>query len=176
MAAEFLHGAPVNWIVNWGLFQKRPGGFVMGIFAGVSTAVIVSIAGMAAFNAYVPLSRPTLQLVSDSVPAGGYLGFVQSSAPVRPCQQEQVRLIWRTVNINGMSVRQTFFLSDANIPTKAWDGPTLIMLNVPAEVPPGQYHYQRQSQTWCSLVNYIFGPTMSVTADVPFQVTSAVVK
>lgn len=146
----------------------------MGVLAGVATAVITTIAGVATFDAYVPFSRPTLQLLSDSVAAGEHLGFIQSSIPVKPCQQEQVRMMWRDIDLHGVKARQVFLLSDTNVVNKLWDGPTVIMVNIPKDAPPGHYNYTRQSQTWCSWVNYVFGPAISQTADVPFQVTSPV--
>lgn len=151
---------------------EYPKTFWLNILAGVALGVLMLTTAYTVAQLFIPFHRPTLQLLSDQVPAGGYLQFVQATTPPKSCSQEQSRQIWRW-ETPEKERRISFLLSDANIPPPLWDGPTVITVRIPLETSPGEWYYVRTSETWCSLLNYVFGATRSRTPDVRFTVLPA---
>ena len=144
----------------------------MGALAGVAVTLAAAVTVTTAVNIYTPHYRPTLRLLTEVVPAGGHMGFVQAVPPAKPCPQTQVRVLWRWDARHAQ--REVYPLSDAHLVPRLWEGPTTIMVAVPRDVPPGDYNYVRYSQTWCSWINYAFGPTTTWTRDVPVRIVPPV--
>lgn len=143
------------------------GNFLLGVAGTVTVAMLIT--GLVYYN--TPLIRPTLKLVSDVVPAGGKLGFVQAASPPVVCPQENSRVIWRMLDSDNQKVAEIYLLSDANAAPRVWDGPAVIYVTLPADLPPGTYYYMRETVSWCSWINYLlFRPSVERTASVPFQV------
>lgn len=144
------------------------GHFAVG--AAVATFLVGLATGVVYYN--TPLLQPTLQLASDVVPAGGRLGFVQSASPVRVCPQENSRAIWRWTD-GSKKTAEIYLLSDANAAPRVWDGPSIVYVMIPADIPPGTYYYMRETASWCSWINYLlFRPSVERTPPVKFEVVS----
>jgi hypothetical protein len=160
-----------------GFFQRRcvqqhPGRFAVGIMAGVAGTLFAVVAVTTTVNVYTPFHRPALQLESSVVEAGGHMGFEAAVPPAKACPQEQTRVLWKWDETKKR--RRIYPLSDANPIPRLSNDPMIVMVSVPRDVPPGDYYYARQSQTWCSWVNHVFGPTIESTRDVPVRIVSPV--
>ena len=155
--------------------KRYPLAFWGNAAVGATVAVVLIALGVGAVHYNTPLFKPTLQLTSDTVPAGGWLGFIQTSSPVRVCPQENARAIWRWED-EEQKRAQVYVVSDANAPPRVWDGPAVINIPVPADIPPGTYYYTRETTSWCSWFNYLFfRPSVERTAPVKFEIVSRVV-
>lgn len=144
------------------------GNFLLGAAGAIAAGLFLS--GFLYYN--TPLLRPTLQLMSDTVPAGGRLGFIQTAAPIKICPQENARVIWRWATA-AQDMAEVYLLSDANAAPRVWDGPTVVYVTIPADIPPGTYHYMRETTSWCSWFNFLFfRPYVERTPSVRFEVVS----
>ena len=142
----------------------------VAIGALLATLLVGAAGGLVYYN--TPLLRPTLQLTSDTVPAGGKLGFIQSAAPVKVCPQENSRAIWRWVG-DDRTLAEMYLLSDANAAPRVWDGPTIVYVPIPEDIPPGTYYYMRETTSWCSWFNFLFfRPSVERTPAVKFEIVS----
>lgn len=120
-------------------------------------------------QAYPPFTRPTLSLTTASLIPGDNLGFIQAATEPRRCRQENVRVMWRWEDATHVR-RVAVPLSDVNPIPRIWPGATVVAVPIPANTSPGEWFYFRETQSWCSLWNYIVGPSVERTMDVPFTV------
>ena len=139
---------------------------------GALAAVALVVGAIGYYQVVTPVLRPTLQLVSDVVPAGGSLGFVQAQQPARACPQESSRIIWWWETPDRQRA-QMQARSNVSPTPRVWDGPTVVNLPLPSNLAPGTYYYMRETTSWCSVFNYLLArPTIERTASVRFEVVS----
>ena len=141
--------------------------FVLGAVVAVSG--ILGAVGY--YQVTTPVFRPTLQLVSDVIPSGGSLRFIQAPSPARSCPQESTRVVWWWDGPDRTRA-QLVILNNSGLAPRVWDGPTTVNVPLPY-LPPGTYYYMRETTSWCSLFNYLLAtPTVEKTPPVKFEIVS----
>jgi hypothetical protein len=146
--------------------------FGLGIGLGIALATVIGLGIASYIQIATPITKPTLQLVSDVAQPGGHIDFIQSSVPRRDCISENARLIWWWDN-NAKTRRVITLINDGPPVPKLWDGQTVVRLPLPDFLEPGNYFYVRETRSWCSWLNYVFNrPSIERTPDVPFLVVS----
>jgi hypothetical protein len=165
MVAEFFHGTPIN---EWGTCIKRwpwvyIKGFVFGSVVFITISAVVIGWQQDGGNDY----RPTLKLVESTIFPGGYLGFYQGATPDRRCPQETVRMVWRQ---KTPTEREVYPIGDFNVVPNFWEGRSVVFIQVPHDLPPGDWFYLRETAQWCSWWSFMTRPKISRTTDVPFTV------
>ena len=154
--------------------RRHPVQFWTSFVFGSCFALACAVTGFGWYQASTPIYRPTLQLISDVVPAGGYMGFIQAASSPRRCLQETSRAIWWWEDV-AHKRRNVLMLTDANPAPRVWDGPIVLNIKLPEELTPGTYYYVRETASWCSMLSYIFNvPEVQRTNDVRFEIVSAV--
>ncbi len=142
-------------------------------FALGAVAAVAGILGAVGYyQVSTPIFRPTLQLVSNVIPSGGSLQFVQAASPARPCPQESTRAVWWW-ETPEQTRAQLVILNNSGPAPRVWDGPTTVNIPLP-DLPPGTYYYMRETTSWCSLFNYLLAtPTVEKTHPVRFEIVSS---
>ena len=169
MVETLSHRQGLSMLLHEDCRKKYPKQYWAGAATAGAVMVIVFLSIVAIVQAYPPFFRPTLQLVNDTLMPGGNLAFVQSTSAPRHCPHQTVRAMWRWEDASKTR-RVVLHLSDFNLLPRVWDGPTVIALPIPATTSPGEWFYFRETKSWCSLWNYIAGPSVQHTLDVPFTV------
>ena len=169
MVETLSHRQGLSMLLHEDCRKKYPKQYWSGAATAAAVLVIAGVVALVSAQAYPPFHRPTLQITTPTVTPGDNLGFVQALVNPRHCPQETVRLMWRWED-STYARRVVVPLSDANVLPRVWAGPTVIAVHIPANTSPGEWYYFRETLSWCSLWNYIAGPTVQRTADVPFTV------
>lgn len=176
MGTEYFdYKALIEMVKSRECMKRFPLAFWGNVAIGAGLAILLMLFFVGTLYYNTPLLRPTLQLTADIVPAGGKLGFIQTAAPIKVCPQENARVIWRWATADR-TLAEMYLLSDANAAPRVWDGPTIVYVSIPEDIPPGTYYYMRETTSWCSWFNFLFfRPSVERTPSVQFEVVSKVV-
>lgn len=153
------------------LLRDGPKPFWVGLIGGLLILTVAAMVVLGAIQTMQPTLRPSLTLAADTVTTGEYLGFVQGLNPAHRCVEESVRVVWRWDAEKKRPIVTP--LADFNPIPNMWKERAIIQLKLPENLPPGEYFYRRETAQWCSIFNFLFGPTINETPDIPFRVVAA---
>ena len=158
----FTHSVVRSWVRS--LWIGALGGVVVGLLGGAALVLAISEAP--------PVAVREAREVDGVALRGGRLDLLFTIDRTRDCPVTTSRYLWRWLKVDDVPVRQFVPLSTSfNAPPLADEaGRIVISLQLPPELPEGEWFYGSRSVDYCgSFINFL-NPSIRQTPDIPVRI------